>query len=279
MMLRWKLVAAGAAALALAGAGAAFAGIGQGPGHGRSLLPGRVSFVSPRVTGGFGLRLPIWNGWAGRGMGLQAAADYLGVSVDTLVSDLRSGKTLAQEAQAKGKSVDGLVKALTDAATSKLDAAVKAGWLTQAQEDAITAKLKQVVTDLVNGTHPAMPLTPQAPRLGRGGELEVAADYLGISVDTLLSDLRSGKTLAQEAQAKGKTAADLAKALVADAKSKLDAAVKAGKLTQAQEDKITANLEQRVTDMVNGVHPALPSVPRSRGGMHHGWGFGGGFNA
>ena len=38
----------------------------------------------------------------------------------------------------------------------------------------------------------------------------------------------------------------------------LDARVKSGKLTKAQETKMIAGLKQRVTDMVNGTRPTGP---------------------
>ena len=63
----------------------------------------------------------------------------------------------------------------------------------------------------------------------------------------LRTQLEAGKTLAAIATANGKTADGLKAALTTAAKSDLDAAVTAGKLTQAQEDKILA---------------ALPSAPR-----------------
>jgi hypothetical protein len=89
--------------------------------------------------------------------GLDAAATYLGLTEAELRTQLESGKTLAQIAQEKGKSVDGLIQALVDAAKTKLDAAVKDGRLTQVQEDSILTDLKQHVTDLVNGTLPEHP--------------------------------------------------------------------------------------------------------------------------
>jgi hypothetical protein len=45
---------------------------------------------------------------------------------------------------------------------------------------------------------------------------------------------------------------------VAHEQTEIAAAVGAGKLTQAQADQLTANLQQRVTDLVNGVRPAGP---------------------
>jgi hypothetical protein len=86
--------------------------------------------------------------------GLDAAASYLGITNAELRSELESGKTLAQVAQEKGKSVDGLVQALYDAAKQRLDAAVSAGRLTQSQEDSILSELKQHITNFVNGVRP-----------------------------------------------------------------------------------------------------------------------------
>jgi hypothetical protein len=83
-------------------------------------------------------------------VGLDAAASYLDLTQAQLETQLNSGKTLAQIAQAQNKSVDGLVGALVDAATKKLDAAVAAGRLTKAQEQTILGDLKTRITSAVN---------------------------------------------------------------------------------------------------------------------------------
>ena len=91
---------------------------------------------------------------------------------------------------------------------------------------------------------------------GRGDELATAATYLGLSQSALQSDLQSGKTLAQIANAtSGKSSSGLIAALVTAQKTKLEAAVTAGTLTQAQADQFTAMLKDRITNMVNGVRP------------------------
>src|SRR3954447_23335247 len=69
--------------------------------------------------------------------GLDAAASYLGLSESQLRAQLESGKTLAQVARDKGKSVDGLVAALKADLKKHLDRAVADGHLTKAQEDQI----------------------------------------------------------------------------------------------------------------------------------------------
>jgi hypothetical protein len=94
-------------------------------------------------------------GFGGRGhFGVRpdAAAAYLGVTPADLRTALQGGKSLAQVAQDKGKSVDGLVAALTDQAKKDLDSAVASGRLTAAQEQTMLADLPQRIADLVNRT-------------------------------------------------------------------------------------------------------------------------------
>jgi hypothetical protein len=72
-----------------------------------------------------------------------------------LQADLKAGKSLADEAKAKNKSVDDLVKALLAPATKHLDQAVTDGKITQAQETAILNRMTQGLTNLVNGVKPS----------------------------------------------------------------------------------------------------------------------------
>ena len=118
---------------------------------------------------------------------------------------------------------------------------------------------------------------------GPSDELSAAATYLGVTADALKTDLQSGKTLAQVADAtSGKSAAGLIDALVASEKTELDAAVSAGKLTAAQEQTLLANVQQRVTDRVNGTRPSFPGPGQGfgfgRGGARHHGGLPGGAN-
>jgi uncharacterized coiled-coil protein SlyX len=183
---------------------------------------------------------------------LDAAAAYLGITSAQLLSDLQSGQTPAQVANAtSGKSAAGLVTALVTHETAELDAAVAAGKLTSAQEQTLLANVQQRFTDFVNATKP-----DHGPGKGAGDELDAAATYLGLTSAQLRSDLQSGQTLAQVASAtSGKSTVGLIAALVASEKTELDAAVTSGKLTSAQEQTLIAALQQRFTDFVNGVRP------------------------
>ena len=86
--------------------------------------------------------------------GLDTAASYLGLTEVQLRSQFQRGKSLADVAKAQGKSVDGLVQAIVDAAKKKVEAAVSAGRLTQTQADSILSGLKSHVSDFVNRTPP-----------------------------------------------------------------------------------------------------------------------------
>jgi hypothetical protein len=101
------------------------------------------------------------------GQGLQAASTYLGISVSDLEAKLRSGQTLAQIATASGKTRDGVVAALVQAETAKIDQAVKDGKLTADMATKIKASLQQRIGDLVDGKFPhpfgGRPGAPNAP--------------------------------------------------------------------------------------------------------------------
>jgi hypothetical protein len=83
---------------------------------------------------------------------LSAAADYLGVTEAELRTELRNGSSLADVAKTKGKSTSGLTKALHDAVKEDLDAAVKAGRITQAQADEALARFDEHVDELIAKT-------------------------------------------------------------------------------------------------------------------------------
>jgi len=252
-----KIGALAVTAVALVAAGGAFA---AGKHHGSKASAAGGLSISSYVSSMTGRAAHDWGAGRGPGDDFQAAATYLGLSQAVLQTDLQSGQTLAQVANAtSGKSSSGLIAALVAAEQTELSAAVTAGKLTQAQADQVSANLTARVTNLVNGVRPAHRDHEGLGRAGRGGadDFAVAATYLGLSQSVLQMDLQSGQTLAQVANAtSGKSSSGLIAALVAAKRTELSAAVTAGKLTQAQADQVTATLTARFTDLVNGVRPA-----------------------
>ncbi len=149
-----------------------------------------------------------------------------------------------------------LSDALKKALENRVDAAVAAGRLTKEQGDALKKRIEAQDYPMLGGLGFGPGFGHRGgPGMGGFGHLDAAASYLGTTAAELRSELSGGKTLADVAKAKGKSVDGLVAALVADEKKELDAAVKAGRLTQAQADQILANAKQRLTDMANGTRP------------------------
>jgi hypothetical protein len=137
-----------------------------------------------------------------------------------------------------------LSDALKEALSARVDAAVEAGRVTKAEGDALKARIQSNDFPLFGGPHRG----GQHEFLGR---LDSAVAYIGITEAQLRTQLESGKSLAQVAQAHGKSVDGLIGALFAAAKEKLDKAVSAGRLTKAQETEMLGALKDRITSSVN----------------------------
>ena len=90
--------------------------------------------------------------------------------------------------------------------------------------------------------------------------LKAAAQYLQIDRAELAKDVRSGQTLAQIATARGKPVDGLEAAMVGAVKTKLDAAVSAGRLSAAQEQTKLARVQKLVDRLVNAKLAARPAA-------------------
>ena len=139
-----------------------------------------------------------------------------------------------------------LKAALKGARDDQIDAAVAAGKITKEQADAMKQRSAQGGLPLFGGGHHGGFGHHRPPALA------AAATYLGLTVAELHTQLETGKSLADIAKAKGKSVDGLEKALAAEMKKTLDAAVKAGKLTQAQADEMQARMTEHLDDLVNG---------------------------
>jgi hypothetical protein len=139
--------------------------------------------------------------------------------------------------------------------TDALKKLVDAGTINQSQADAVSQAL---VAAKPEGK-------PHGGPGARGPKLEVIAGAIGIDVAALRTELQSGKTIAEVAQAHGVDVQKIVDALVAELKTHLDADVAAGRITQAQADERLANAPARITDMLNHKPPA-PGEGRGPGG-------------
>jgi hypothetical protein len=158
-----------------------------------------------------------------------------------------------------GLTVDQLTAAMKQARIDVINQAVAAGKLPQDQAN-------RMIQAIQSGQRPGQPGMRQGgPQQGMragapGGEL---ASILGMTPQDLQAQFQAGKSLAEIAQAKGISRDDLKKKLLDARSARLDAAVKAGRLTQAQADQIkaqmAANIDRRLDMKPGQQRPQRPA--------------------
>ncbi len=165
------------------------------------------------------------------GLFLDPVATYLGISSTDLRTALDGGQTLAQVAQAHGKSASDLKTFLLNQESTRID-------------QLINTNFKQLQSQSPGG--------PSGPGGPFGANV---ATFLGISETDLHAALQSGQTLAQVAQAHGKSAADLKTFLTTQLKTRLDQDVAAGRITSQQETDRLSQASSRIDQMINSAGP------------------------
>jgi hypothetical protein len=190
---------------------------------------------------------------AGGAAALVAALGAGGaIAADRLSQSEESNAVVADAAKQLGISADKLDAALKQALENRVDAAVEAGTLTEAQGAALKERIAAGEVPLIGLGH--------GPGFGhhhgvRGADLDAAASYLGLTRDELHTRLQNGDTLAEIAQAEGKSVDGLVKTLVTAEKQELAQAVADGRLTDAQRDAIVSDLQSRIQSFVDNAPP------------------------
>jgi hypothetical protein len=203
---------------------------------------------------------------AGAVAGLAVAGGGAAVAATHFGNPRQENQAVLDDAAKQlGVTPSALTGALKKALENRVDDAVAAGRLTKAQGDEMKQRIE-------SGDFPLFFTPGLGFRHMTGmfeGRLDAAAQYLGLTEDQLRTQLENGKSLADVAKAQNKSVGGLVDAILADAKTKLDAAVKSGRITQSQEDSALADLKARITDFVNGTPPARPGFGLRHFGFRH----------
>jgi uncharacterized protein (DUF433 family) len=183
---------------------------------------------------------------------LGISAHTIGVSRKDLVAEVRSGKSIAQVAAAHHVDAQAVVDALVKAATDRIDAAKQADKITAAQAAALEQKVKSRAEKFVNATHAPRKLRRAATaRKGLG----LVAQTIGIDRSQLVSELRSGKTIADVARAHNVDPQKVIDALIKAATERINSAEQAGKINAARAKHLEDTLNGRLEKLVNQWHP------------------------
>jgi hypothetical protein len=179
------------------------------------------------------------------GHDLRTASSYLGIPVAQIQSELRSGRSLAQIAQAApGHSADGLISALLSAKRARL-----------AKAASVLPRIVRAEVQRIGGPG-AGPFGFAAGEHGKArfGALAgiglAAASYIGLTPRELRAQLEGGRTLAEVAHAHNRSEAGLVAAVMSARKRAVESAVLAGAITKARATSVLAHLQARAQRLV-----------------------------
>jgi len=193
---------------------------------------------------------------------LGESAKYLGLPQKDLVAKL-PGTSLGKIADATpNKSKAGLVTALSVAANDDITKALADKKITDDQAKKLRDRLAAEITTFVDRTWPTKPAT--APRTAvpnvkafLGDMLQSARDYLGgVTLQDITAAMRSGKSLGDIANDKGKSRDGLVQALTTAVNTRIDKAVADQKLTVEQATTLKTKVSAEIATFVDRKSPA-----------------------
>jgi polyhydroxyalkanoate synthesis regulator phasin len=165
-----------------------------------------------------------------------------------------------------GISADDLTQAMTQVASDMLDQAVADGKLTQDEADAIRARIEAGDVPFFFGRgHHGGPGHGFRHGFMIGVTLDKIATFLGINVSDITDALRNDQSLAQIAEAHGKSRDELKTFILDETKARLDEKVADGGLTQQEADDKLQEISDRVDNLID--RTGFP-VWRGHPGMH-----------
>jgi uncharacterized protein (DUF433 family) len=181
----------------------------------------------------------------GARLALQTAATTIGVSPQDLAGQIRGGKTIAAVATEHNVDPASVVNAVVTALTQRIDQAAGQGKFDSNRADQAKQKLPAFADKFVNQTK------SNRGRAVLKDAANAAAKEIGVSVADLKQARKDGKSIAQVAKDHNKSVDDVVNAIVRQATSNIDQAVKDGKLDSTKADQIKQKLPDRVKELVN----------------------------
>jgi hypothetical protein len=192
---------------------------------------------------------------------LGESAKYLGLTPKDLHAKL-PGTSLGKIADSTpNKSRAGLVTALSVAANEDITKALAEKKITDDQAKKLRDGLAAEITKLVDRTWPTKP-APRAAALPNvkaflGDLLQTARDYLGgMTLQDVTTAMRSGKSLGDIANERGKSRDGLVLALTTAANTRIDQAAAANKITAEQAVALKSKVAAEIANFVDRKHPA-----------------------
>ncbi|HMM19226.1 MAG TPA: hypothetical protein PKA10_00720 [Selenomonadales bacterium] len=183
---------------------------------------------------------------------------FLKIDEATFKAEMKDGKTLVAIAKEQGISEQELKAFLVEQMTERIDEGVAAGRIPADRAEKMKTDMDKHVTAMINGKGPFGhgPMAGHAPFAN-----EKLLALLKIDADTLKSEMQDGKTLAAIAKEHGVSEKKLKDFMVSEITQRIDADVKAGRIPADRAEKMKADMDKRVTAMINGKGPMFAHKP------------------
>lgn len=197
---------------------------------------------------------------------LGESAKYLGLAPKDLAAKL-PGTSVGKIADATpNKSKAGLVTALSAAANEDITKALTDKKITDDQAKKLRDGLAGEINTFVDRTWPTKPAAAQRPVVSNvkaflGDMLQTARDYLGgVTLQDVTTAMRSGKSLGDIANDKGKSRDGLVQVLTMAANTRIDKAVADKQLTAEQATTLKTKVAAEIATFVDRKAPATTTT-------------------
>ncbi|MEI6043559.1 MAG: hypothetical protein WCS37_04100 [Chloroflexota bacterium] len=170
---------------------------------------------------------------------VMSVSNTLNLSPMTLAAQLQADKSLAEIAQTQQVDLSKVKDAITSSIKTQLEAAVKAGKLTQEQADKANQTVGIWLDEAVTFHKSLAPAKGNTQDLAQcyTPVLNATATALNLTPAQLEEELRSGKSFGEVVKAQKADPQQIKATILSSSKTQLEVATKAGKLTSSQADK------------------------------------------
>lgn len=180
-----------------------------------------------------------------------------GLTAQTFKDGFKDGKSVNDILAANGKDAGAIQAEVLADAQARINDALTSGKITQEQANKLNEKAPAGVSKFFSTAPKHHPLRERIVKLAKAG-LKTTADVLHMTPKDLVSQLRSGKSIADVAGPRTQAVTD---ALTAQANKAIDDALANGKITQDQAEKLKANVPARIEKFVNTVRGQHHTAP------------------
>ena len=189
-----------------------------------------------------------------------ALLTILKIDEETFRAERKTGKSLVVIAKEHGVSEQELQEFMLQQMTQRMEASIKAGKITAEQAEKMKADMEKRVTGMINGEgamHRSMhgPMDKGPMHEKRRFDNSQMLKLLNIDEETFRTEMRAGKSLAVIAKEHGVSEQALKETMLNQMDQRLEADVKAGRLTAEEAATRKADMEKRIDTMINGKGP------------------------